>query len=104
MHDIKSSFICLFTSFVYSFRCLSFHMEHRDVVGNVMVAHRNVEAGEVVLEETPAVLGPCNKAGRLNNVCVECLSTKAKERCEKCGFPVCDKECEYKKKNQNMCV
>ena len=41
-------------------------------MGNVMVAHSDVEAGEIVLEEAAAVQGPSNKSGKKADVCLEC--------------------------------
>ena len=41
-------------------------------MGNVMVAHSDVEAGEVVLEEAAAVHGPSNKSAKKTGVCLEC--------------------------------
>ena len=73
-------------------------MERREFVGNVMSAVRDVQPGEVVLVERPAVFGPDTRsakaARREGNVCVECLSSKAKEKCPRCGFPACDEKCE----------
>ena len=37
-----------------------------------MVAHSDVEAGEIVLEEAAAVQGPSNKSGKKADVCLEC--------------------------------
>ena len=56
---------------IQSGKCRPFHIERREIVGNVMVLHRAVEAGEVVLEEAAAVHGPSSKSGK-KAVCMEC--------------------------------
>ena len=89
--------------------CWPFRIGRHAVKGNVMVASRDVRAGETILEEHPAVWGPNVKT---TPVCVECLSSQPrteemvskdglnKEKivtstCSKCGFPVCGTECKY---------
>ena len=94
--------------------CWPFRIGRRDVVGNVMVASRDIKAGETILEEKPAVWGPNNKSVPL---CLDCLQPvkfvektieKVEEEgtipvtkkvvnsfCSKCGFPVCNEKCKW---------
>jgi hypothetical protein len=56
-----------------------------------LVATRTIEAGEIVLKENPLIFGPEGQ----NAVCLGCYQkvTKNSPRCQKCGFPVCSKDC-----------
>ena len=79
-------------------KCWPFKIGKDEVKGNVMVASRDIQAGETILEEQPAVWGPNNKS---KPVCLECLKpVQANEEsivtsvCSKCHFPVCGEKCE----------
>jgi hypothetical protein len=55
------------------------------------VASRTIEAGEIILKETPLTFGP---EGR-TPVCLGCyqIVTRNSPSCEKCGVPVCSQAC-----------
>lgn len=92
-------------------RCWPFRIGHDEVIGNLMVASRDIKAGETILEEPPAVWGPNNKS---LPVCLECLKpvkvdkvshvdadgnqveeTMVSSFCSKCNYPICDADCKY---------
>ena len=50
--------------------CRPFTVRRSDSVGRFMVATRDIEPLEIILEERPLVMGPCRDG---NLVCVECL-------------------------------
>jgi len=50
--------------------CLPYRVEVVEGVGRCVVATRLVTAGELILEESPAVVGPCFDTPP---VCLECL-------------------------------
>ena len=50
--------------------CWPFQIEQRPLVGNVMVASRNISATETILEEAAAIWGPNCKS---RSVCLQCL-------------------------------
>ena len=86
--------------------CWPFCIETRPTIGRIMVATRDIRAGETILEESPAVWGPNNKSSAL---CLECLKPAVKSdannsekqghsvslitKCSKCRFPICGNEC-----------
>lgn len=89
--------------------CWPFRIDTRPNVGRIMVATRDIRAGEIILEEMPAVWGPNNKSAA---VCLECLKPAFKltdksndenvdhnqggiliNTCSKCHFPICGDEC-----------
>ena len=88
--------------------CWPFYIDTRPSVGRIMIASRDIRAGEIILEEMPAIWGPSNKSAA---VCLGCLkfTWKPAEKsdvvengevvdttvrtCSKCKFPVCGTEC-----------
>ncbi|KAM0735042.1 SET domain-containing protein SmydA-8, isoform B [Formica fusca] len=67
-----------------------------DQVGRYMVANRELQAGEEIVTEAPFVVGP--KACTYP-LCLSCYtpwppSPDEKPLCSKCGWPVCNQECE----------
>ena len=87
--------------------CWPFCIETRPSVGRIMMATRDIRAGETILEEAPAVWGPNDKSPA---VCLGCLKPAVKvdssnaetsngnlpstiNKCSKCRFPVCGSEC-----------
>ena len=71
-----------------------FRVEDSPEAGRYLVATRTINKGEVVLSDYPAVCGPIYT--RSKPTCLNCLkvATPDSYRCRKCGFPVCDEECE----------
>jgi len=49
---------------------LAFEVKHRPEVGRYLVASRDIQPLEVILEDDPAVFGPNNNTGP---VCLACL-------------------------------
>ena len=88
--------------------CWPFYIDTLPSVGRVMIASRDIRAGEIILEEMPAIWGPSNKSAA---VCLGCLKLTWKSvgksdvvendevvdttvrTCTKCKFPVCGTEC-----------
>ena len=89
--------------------CWPFRIDIQPNIGRIMVATRDIRAGEIILEEMPAVWGPNNKSAA---VCLECLNPAFKlpdasvdekvngdkggiliNTCSKCHFPICGAEC-----------
>lgn len=71
--------------------CWPFKVESKAVIGNVLVATRDIKATEIILEEYPAAFGHHAKS-RL--CCMECLSDTVEKtsRCSNCNFPLCQNE------------
>ena len=72
--------------------CFPWSVEEREGVGRLMVTTRKVLAGETLFLEEPIVHGP-NQVG--SPICLTCYSSITLDYlCSKCGYPMCDKECE----------
>ena len=81
--------------------CLPYKIEYMEGVGRIVVAVRDIIAGEVVLTETSLVSGPGCKTPP---VCVECLSDWSGESvCCACGWPVCGDKCGLGERHQVEC-
>jgi len=71
--------------------CLPFVVTSREGVGRCVLASRDIKASEVILEDTPAVLGPNYET---EAVCLECLSrVDGSILCELCNLPLCSESC-----------
>jgi len=72
-------------------QCLPFTVRVGEGVGRYVVATRDIKAGELILEDRPAVWGPCFDT---EAVCVECLGRPdGTIFCHRCNFPLCSEAC-----------
>ncbi|XP_011868644.1 PREDICTED: protein msta, isoform B-like isoform X2 [Vollenhovia emeryi] len=74
----------------------AYEILQNDQVGRYMVASRELQAAEEIVTEMPFVIGP--KACTYP-LCLSCytpwpLEPDNKSLCSKCGWPVCDQDCE----------
>lgn len=71
--------------------CLPYTVRVAEGVGRYVVATRDIRAGEMILEDRPAVLGPCFDT---EAVCVECLGRPdGSVLCHLCHLPLCSEAC-----------
>ncbi|KAH0534345.1 SET domain-containing protein SmydA-8-like [Cotesia glomerata] len=71
-------------------KCKLFRISEDDKVGRHYVATRKIEAGEVILRETKAlVAAPAQGTPPLCLNCYCLLEKKTAKPCEKCGWPLC---------------
>jgi len=71
--------------------CLPFTVRVGEGVGRYVVATRDIKAGQVILEDRPACLGPCFDT---EAVCVECLGRPdGSVLCHHCQLPLCSEAC-----------
>jgi len=72
--------------------CLPFRVGFVEGVGRVVLAVRDIKAGDVVITEHPIVKGPGNKTPPS---CLQCLRQwEGETTCTKCGWPVCNEKCQ----------
>ncbi len=73
------------------------------MVGNILVATRDIKATEIILEEYPAASGHHAKT---KPCCMECQGpAKPDEKCENCNFPLCKSEkCQRKETHSAECA
>jgi len=70
---------------------LPFTVLYQEGVGRYVVASRDIKANEVILEDTPAVLGPNYET---EAVCLECLGrVDGTILCHHCNLPLCSEAC-----------
>jgi len=69
-------------------------VKENNKVGRYMVATRNLKAGDVILREKAAVVGPSLEQSK--PICVACAKSLQKtwHLCNKCKAPLCSKNCE----------
>ena len=81
--------------------CLPYRIEYREGVGRMVVAVRDIMAGEVVLTDTALLSGPGSSTPP---VCCDCLSPWTGDYvCSMCGWPVCGPECEAGENHRIEC-
>jgi hypothetical protein len=76
--------------------CVPFKITTDEVLGRCVVATRNLRPGEVLMKQSPLILGPKVVSAPL---CLSChkklnLEEKARYECDKCKWPLCGQECE----------
>lgn len=61
-------------------------------LGRHLVAARDIKAGEVVIRESPLLVGPSQVTGPVCLGCMKGLTAANSEPCALCGWPLCKKE------------
>ncbi|XP_055598472.1 SET domain-containing protein SmydA-8-like [Uranotaenia lowii] len=74
--------------------CHPFKICSDERYGRYLVATKDIKAGEVVLKESPLVQGPAQITGPVCVGCLEGLKENQFLECERCGWPVCKRECQ----------
>ncbi|XP_055845262.1 SET domain-containing protein SmydA-8 [Episyrphus balteatus] len=73
---------------------LPYKVEISEVMGRYLVASRNLEAGEPIIEELPLAIGP---SANSEAVCLGCYIpvklTLSQYKCSECKWPLCSPEC-----------
>lgn len=84
----------------HKFKCCAFKIQYSDTLGRYMIATRDIQPGEMILKEKPAVIGPKMTGPP------ECLGCGKKlepqkigdqydfYKCSVCNWPMCDSKCE----------
>lgn len=93
----------------HKLKCCAFKIQYTESLGRHMVATRDVQQGEVILKENPAVSGP-----RISSP-VHCLSCGKKlepiqkddkldfYKCKSCNWPMCGADCEKAEVHKDEC-
>nr|XP_013189670.1 unnamed protein product [Amyelois transitella] len=84
----------------HKFKCCAFKVQVSDKIGRHMIATRDIKAGEMILKEKPAVIGPriscaphCLGCGKK----LEPMKIEDKYdyyKCSMCNWPMCGPKCE----------
>lgn len=73
---------------------LPYKIEMSEIMGRYLVARRNIEAGESLIQELPLAIGP---AANSDSVCLGCYVpvklTVQQYKCNECKWPLCSAEC-----------
>jgi len=68
-------------------------LESNSVLGDFIVASRDVAAGELMCEGTPLMVCPCTGVSDLGFICLTCFKPCNAE-CTVCGWPICCSICQ----------
>eukprot|EP00096_Caligus_rogercresseyi_P009927 TRINITY_DN3476_c0_g1_i1.p1 TRINITY_DN3476_c0_g1~~TRINITY_DN3476_c0_g1_i1.p1 ORF type:complete len:511 (+),score=63.35 TRINITY_DN3476_c0_g1_i1:134-1666(+) len=74
--------------------CFPFRVARDPALGRHLVATRDIKALEVILEESPLVIGPY--VSESGEQCIECFKVLQKEEkhvCPTCDYPFCSSDC-----------
>jgi len=73
--------------------CLPYSILHEQRCGRLLIAARDIEAGEVIFHDTPAAVGPDNNP---KPVCLTCFKRLPGlvYRCRHCSWPLCSPHCQ----------
>merc|ERR1712241_1498638 len=80
-----------------------FAVKESKKVGRYMVATRDLKAGEIILREKAAVVGPSLEQSKA--VCLGCSASLQKtwHLCQVCQGPLCSKQCEKRPLHVEEC-
>ena len=71
--------------------CYPFKVVEDEILGRRIVAVRDINQMEVIMEDRPVAVGPVHSTPP---VCLQCYKLVSLEyECEGCGFPMCDEQC-----------
>lgn len=85
---------------------LNLQIGNNEVLGRFMIAKRNIKAGEIILRETPSVLGPKISSHVMCLGCHQSITPPPSGdyyKCSKCSWPVCGKSCENLSSHVDEC-
>uniref|UniRef100_A0A182R8I9 SET domain-containing protein n=1 Tax=Anopheles funestus TaxID=62324 RepID=A0A182R8I9_ANOFN len=72
----------------------SYSVKRTEQVGRYLVASRDLKAGDIIIETSPIIVGPCAET---EPVCLGCHSTFIADsviyRCENCNWRICSPNC-----------
>lgn len=74
-----------------------------DLYGRYLVASRDIKPGEIVLKESPLISGPSQITAPVCIGCLQGLGEGLKEECDRCGWPICSKNCQNNINHKNEC-
>jgi len=81
-------------------QCSPWKICQSDRLGHYLVAGRDLEPGDLVLDEDVAILGPADDESR---VCTGCYFPTHGYTCSTCGAPLCGPSCEHNSDHQQEC-
>ena len=77
----------------------SWHVSHRQDIGRVLSATRNIKSWELVIKDTALVVGP-----KVRPVCLGCLGDlQGDAHCPHCQWPLCSPDCQHHPHHQQEC-
>lgn len=80
--------------------CYPFIVLKSDTLGRHIVALRDIEELEIVVEDIPVAVGPLHVT---DPMCLECHTRVGPEYFCECGFPMCDSLCAQGENHRNEC-
>ena len=83
--------------------CSPFKIEQSAQLGKYLVAGRNLSAGDLILDEEVAVIGPTGDED-LPDVCLGCYFPTHGYKCSKCQAPLCGPTCETRSNHSQECT
>lgn len=81
--------------------CKPWKLSKQPELGRFMMATRDIAAGELLLSDAPLLIGPKQIT---EPVCLACYRpVDGNCTCKKCGFPICDDDCQDAESHQPEC-
>ncbi|XP_063916786.1 SET domain-containing protein SmydA-8-like [Zophobas morio] len=75
-----------------------------NILGRHLVATHSIDCGTVILEEPPLIRGPFFHTYAVCLACGKILTEASSRPCSKCGWPLCDENCEKSPNHQPECI
>ena len=82
--------------------CGPFKIQQSPQLGKYLVAGRNLESGDLILDEEVAILGPAADEESAD-ICLGCYFPVHGYKCSKCSAPLCGPRCETQSNHLQEC-
>uniref|UniRef100_A0A336MII8 CSON001087 protein n=1 Tax=Culicoides sonorensis TaxID=179676 RepID=A0A336MII8_CULSO len=83
--------------------CHPFKIETNPEYGRYLVATKDIKAGDIVLKESPLIVGPSQVTPPVCVGCLQKIDEKRHSECAKCGWLICRSDCQNSLAHKDEC-
>ncbi|CAB4062320.1 SMYD [Lepeophtheirus salmonis] len=87
----------------HQYDCTPYTIHFEDRVGRLLIANRDIEAGEILFEDKPGAIGPDNNPKPCCLGCYKRMTGMCQYYCSKCDWPLCSVKCETGSMHEREC-
>ncbi|XP_064105880.1 uncharacterized protein LOC135215269 [Macrobrachium nipponense] len=84
--------------------CQPFRVASSPEAGQYLVANRRLNAGQVILKDSPLAVGPLSKSQPQCLGCTAAIEDENFFKCPKCQWPLCSEQCSSSPQHKDECL